>query len=248
MSNPYETERLVAEYLFFHYAGEDETSGGHPVPREALNFPVRVVAELVDPARGARTALDLGCAVGRSSFELARVARSVLGIDFSDAFIRSAEALKRDGHLACHVPVEGELTARFTARVPPDIDVTRVRFEAGDATALRPDIGKFDIVLAANLLCRLPEPSKFLQRLPELVAPGGQLLLATPFSWLSEHTVPEHWIGGRPATGPSREALWKALEPHFELQLAKDVPFLIREHSRKFQYGVSLGSRWIRRP
>ncbi|MCK9590056.1 MAG: hypothetical protein M0Q93_11935, partial [Terrimicrobiaceae bacterium] len=69
MSNPYETERLVAEYLFFHYAGEDETSGGHPVPREALNFPVRVVAELVDPARGARTALDLGCAVGRSSFE-----------------------------------------------------------------------------------------------------------------------------------------------------------------------------------
>ena len=248
MFNPYETEKLVAEYLFFHYADEDEVSGGHPVPREALNFPVRVVAELADPSRVPRTALDLGCAVGRSSFELARIAQSVIGIDYSSAFIRSAEALKHEGRLDCHVVVEGERTAPFTARVPADIDVSHVSFEIGDATALRADLGSFDLVLAANLLCRLPEPAKFLQRLPGLVAPGGQLLLTTPFSWLPEYTVPEHWIGGRPATGPSWDALRKALEPHFELQLSKDMPFLIREHSRKFQYGVPLGSRWVRRP
>jgi putative 4-mercaptohistidine N1-methyltranferase len=248
MPNPYETERLVAEYLFFHYAGEDEVSGGLPVPRDALNFPVRVVGELVDPARPARTALDLGCAVGRSSFELARIADSVLGIDFSAAFIRAAETLKRDGRLSCHVTIEGERTAEFTARVPEGVDAARVNFETGDATALRGDIGRFDIVLAANLLCRLPEPAKFLERLPDLVSPGGQLLLGTPFSWLPEYTAPEHWIGGREATGPSREALCKILEPHFELHLSKDLPFLIREHGRKFQYGISLGSRWIRRP
>jgi len=248
MSNPYETEKLVAEYLFFHYADEDEVSGGHPVPREALNFPVRVVAELADLARAPRTALDIGCAVGRSSFELARVAQSVIGIDFSSAFIRSAETLKREGRLACHVIVEGERTVPFTARVPAGVDVSRVRFETGDASALRADLGTFDLLLAGNLLCRLPEPAKFLERLPGLVAPGGQLLLATPFSWLPEYTAPEHWIGGRPATGPSWDALCKALDPHFELQLSKDVPFLIREHNRKFQYGVPLGSRWIRRP
>ncbi|MEI8313107.1 MAG: putative 4-mercaptohistidine N1-methyltransferase [Verrucomicrobiota bacterium] len=248
MGNPYETEKLVAEYLFFHYADEDEVSGGLPIPREALNFPVRVVGELVDPARRARTALDLGCAVGRSSFELARVAHSVLGIDFSAAFIRAAETMKREGRLGCRVPIEGERTAEFTARVPAGIDVARVSFETGDATALREDIGRFDIVLAANLLCRLPEPAKFLGLLPDLVSPGGQLLLGTPFSWLPEYTAPDHWIGGRDAAGPSWEALCKILEPHFELHLSKDLPFLIREHSRKFQYGVSLGSRWIRRP
>ena len=248
MDNPYETERIVAEYLFFHYAGEDEVSGGLPVPREALNFPVRVIAELVDPARPARTALDLGCAVGRSSFELARIANSVLGIDFSAAFIRAAETLKREAKLSCQVPVEGELMADFTARVPEGIHVERVNFEAGDATALRGDIGRFDIVLAANLLCRLPQPEKFLAMLPDLVLPGGQLLLGTPFSWLPEFTAQEHWIGGRQSTGPSRDALHKILEPHFELHLSKDLPFLIREHRRKFQYGISLGSRWIRRP
>ena len=248
MSNPYETDKLIAEYLFFHYADEGEVSGGHPVPREALNFAFRVVTELADPALAPRTALDLGCAVGRSSFELARIARSVIGIDFSAAFIRSAETLKREGRLACDVTVEGERTEPFTARVPAGVDVSRVSFETGDATALREDLGSFDLVLAANLLCRLPEPAKLLQHLPGLVTPGGQLLLTTPFSWLPDYTAPEHWIGGRPASGPSWDALCNALEPHFELQLSKDLPFLIREHSRKFQYGVPLGSRWIRRP
>lgn len=247
MVNPYESERLVAEYLFFHYASEGEVSGGRPVPREALDFPVRVVGELIDPARPSRTALDLGCAVGRSSFELARSARSVLGIDFSSAFIRAAETLKREGKLACRVPVEGERTEPFTARVPADIDASRLRFETGDATALRADIGSFDLVLAANLLCRLPDPAKLLERLPDLVNPGGQLLLTTPFSWLPEYTSPDNWIGGRPETGSSWEALSALLEPHFELQFTKDLPFLIREHSRKFQYGIPLGSRWIRR-
>ena len=247
MSNPYETEKLVAEYLFFHYADENEVSGGHPVPREAMNFPVRVVTELADPSRAPRTALDLGCALGRSSFELARIAQSVIAIDFSAAFIRSAETLKREGRLDCQVIAEGERTVPFTARVPVGIDVSRVSFETGDATALRENLGSFDLVLAANLLCRLPEPAKFLQHLPGLVAPGGQLLLTTPFSWLTEYTAPEHWIGGRPATGPSWDALCKALAPHFELQLTKDMPFLIREHTRKFQYGVPLGSRWVRR-
>jgi putative 4-mercaptohistidine N1-methyltranferase len=247
MANPYETEKLVAEYLLFHYADEDEISGGHPVPRDALSFAVRVVGELVDRSRPAHTALDLGCAVGRSAFELARIAESVLGIDFSIAFIRAAETLKRDGRLGCQVPIEGERSAEFTARVPAGVDAARVRFETGDATALRGDIGEFDIVLAANLLCRLPQPAKFLERLPDLVAPGGQLLLATPFSWLPQYTAPDNWIGGREASGASRDALCKILEPHFELHLLKDLPFLIREHSRKFQYGISLGSRWIRR-
>ena len=247
MFNPYETERLVAEYLFFHYADEEEVSGGHPIPREALNFPVRLISELADPVRSPRTALDLGCAVGRASFELTRLADSVIGIDFSAAFIRAAETLKREGELSCHVAVEGERTMPFTARVPAGIDVSRVRFETGDAADLRADLGGFDLVLAANLLCRLPDPATFLRRLPQLVAPGGQLLLTTPFSWLPEYTASDHWIGGTPSTGPSWDALCKILEPHFELQLAKDLPFLIREHSRKFQYGIALGSRWIRR-
>lgn len=245
MSNPYESARLVAEYLFFHYAEKDQFSGGRPVPTEALDFPVRVVTELRDPSRVVTRALEIGCAVGRSSFELARFAPSVIGVDFSSAFIHAARTLQRTGHLTCSVVIEGDRTFPFTAQIPAGVDTARVCFETGDAMALRPDIGRFDLVLASNLLCRLPQPGKFLQQLPELVSPGGQLLLTTPFSWLPEYTEPNQWIGG--TTDPSWEALCKLLEPHFELQFTKDLPFLIREHSRKFQYGIPLGSRWLRR-
>jgi hypothetical protein len=39
-------------------------------------------------------ALDIGCAVGRSSFELARGVKEVVGIDFSASFVRACNDLK----------------------------------------------------------------------------------------------------------------------------------------------------------
>ena len=65
----------------------------------------------------------------------------------------------------------------------------------GDATDLPGDLGSFDVVLAANLICRLAEPALFLQRLPGLVNPGGQLLMTTPFTWLADFTLPSKWLG-----------------------------------------------------
>lgn len=38
-------------------------------------------------------ALDVGCAVGRSSFEMARTFDEVVGVDFSGKFINAAKAL-----------------------------------------------------------------------------------------------------------------------------------------------------------
>jgi SAM-dependent methyltransferase len=111
---------------------------------------------------------------------------------------------------------------------------------------LRGDLGSFDVVLAANLLCRLPEPRKFLARLPSLVRPGGQLLLTTPFTWLDDYTPRDSWIGGRGDIS-SAEALTDLLSPHFELREQKDLPFLIREHVRKFQWSVAWGTRWVRK-
>jgi len=245
MSNPYESECLLAEYLFFHYpAGTDDEI---PLPREAWDFPKRVVDELLDRNAPMTRALDLGCAVGRSAFELARHVPEVVGIDYSRAFISAASELKASGEKSCMVQVEGDHQSPFVARVPVGIDRTRVEFEAGDAMDLRADLGGFDVVVAANLVCRLPEPARFFERIASLVIPGGQLLLATPFSWLREYTPEENWIGGR-VGGPSGwDALQDLLAPNFDLEFSKNLPFLIREHARKYQYGISLGSRWRRR-
>ena len=244
----YESDRLVREYLLFHYGEPEEILPWKHGPREALGFAVRCVRDLLNSSSVGRDAraLDVGCAVGRSSFELAGHCREVIGIDYSQAFIEAADKVRNAGSLDYEYAVEGDRTARAVARVPAGVDVSRVKFEVGDAMSLRADLGTFDVVLAANLLCRLPDPRVFLARVPELVKPGGQLLLTTPFTWLAEFTPREKWIGG---TGHNEIAdeLTRLLEPYFELKLSKEIPFLIREHARKYQWSVAWGSRWVRR-
>ena len=95
MSDVYETDKLLAEYLLFHYGSADEVlpaEGGWPAGmQEALDFAVRTVSHFSQGEVG--SSLDLGCAVGRSSFELARTSKEVIGIDFSANFIAGASTL-----------------------------------------------------------------------------------------------------------------------------------------------------------
>ncbi len=249
MSSPYESRKLLGEYLLFHFGSAGEILGSLPGPTEAVAFATRLVNELLDPSQlpTDAAALDVGCAVGGSTFELARHAVSVTGIDYSHTFVGAARILAESGSHSYEKVVEGGISDAGIARVPTEIDRSRVVFEHGDATALRADLGIFDVVLAANLLCRLPDPHAFLDRLPSLVRPGGQFLLTTPFTWLDEYTPRRNWIGATPESGRSFAVLKELLDPHFTLQHTVELPFLIREHSRKFQYTVALGSRWIRR-
>jgi putative 4-mercaptohistidine N1-methyltranferase len=246
--NIYESDRLVREYLLFHYGDPEEVLPWKHGPREALGFAARCVRELLNSSAVGRDArgLDVGCAVGRSTFELAGHCREVIGIDYSRTFVAAATKVREEQSVAYEYAVEGDRTGRSVARVPAGIDVSRVKFEVGDAMNLRADLGAFDVVLAANLLCRLPDPRVFLARVPDLVKPGGQLLLTTPFTWLAEFTPREKWIGGT-AESESADELTRLLEPHFELKSTKEIPFLIREHARKYQWSVAWGTRWVRK-
>ena len=66
-------------------------------------------------------AFDIGCAVGRSTFELAKVFDEVLGMDFSQAFIAKCQELKMTGLAKYGMTVEGELVEEKTAIIDPDI-------------------------------------------------------------------------------------------------------------------------------
>jgi putative 4-mercaptohistidine N1-methyltranferase len=218
----------------------------------ALEFPARCVSQCLDAARlpAQARALDLGCAVGRSSFELARHCAEVIGIDFSKQFIDLANRLRQRGSLRFKSCEEGELTRARRAVVPPDIDRRRVKFEVGDATRLRADLGEFDVVLAANLIDRLEAPMKCLERLPGLLRPGGQLIVASPYTWLASYTPRKNWLGGFARGGrpvKTFDALRRILSPHFKLARRLDLPFLLREHARKYQLGISEASVWVRR-
>ena len=174
----YETEDLLQQYLLFHYGEPDEQLPWDFGPRNGLEFPARCIREGLDAAALPSTgrALDVGCAVGRASFELATVFPEVVGIDFSEAFISAARTLASEGSLPISIRETGTICRQVLARRPEGVTGS-IRFEAGDAQDLRPDLGSFDFVLAANLLCRLGRPLAFLERLPGLLNPGGQLVI-----------------------------------------------------------------------
>lgn len=243
MSAIYETDKSLAEYLLFHFGTADEIL---PPPRtwpeemrEALDFPIRTAGHF--SAGLVSRGLDLGCAVGRSAFEMSRSCREVVGIDFSHAFIAAAQALAGGASLAYGRREEASLVTPLEARLPVGIDGGKSRFLQGDAMDLPSDLGSFDRVHAANLLCRLPEPQRLLERLPALVGPGGELVLATPCTWLEEFTPPENW----PPAG-TFEWLASQLGSDFTLLRKADEPFLIRETARKFQWTSSLVTVWRR--
>jgi putative 4-mercaptohistidine N1-methyltranferase len=248
----YESDRALGEYLLFHYGQPHEVLPWPEGPVAALDYPVRCVTECLDAARLPKEArgLDLGCAVGRSTFELARHCVEVIGVDFSHRFIAAANQLREHGTLAYRFVEGGQLTVAADAVVPADIPRERVKFEQGDAMALRADLGQFGVVLMANLVDRLRDPRRCLAQLPALVRPGGQLILSTPCTWLEDYTPSAKWLGGFIREGkPVRtlETLRQLLEPEFELKQARDLPFLIREHARKFQWSVAQASTWVRR-
>jgi len=246
MGDTYESETLLNQYLLFHFGSSEEQFPYAFNMSEAFDFPVRCVKQGVDIGTLNKTerALDLGCSVGRSTFELANSFDSVIGIDYSSSFIRAAQELKsRGAHLVNYLE-QGTQVKQSEVSVDPEINRALVSFEWGDAQNLRHDLGSFDFVLACNLICRLPEPTLLLDRLSELVRPNGQLFITTPFTWLEEYTPRSNWLGSDGKD--SFNGLQSALGKHFKLSKQWDMPFLIREHSRKFQFTIAQASRWVR--
>ncbi len=236
----YESQKLLNEYLLMHYGTSEErmpwTLGGIG----DLDFVSRTV-EFFTPKR-VGLSLDLGCAVGRSSFLLSKTSDKVIGIDFSQSFIDAANQMKEHGSIAYEIHEEAERSVDAVALMPEGASPEKVSFAQGDALDLPAGFKGFDRVHASNLLCRLPEPMLFLERLPQLLASGGEVVLATPFSWLEQYTPKEKW-----PQGDSWEWLQAAMKEYFTLKQETDEPFLIREHARKFQLGVSKISVWVRR-
>lgn len=242
----YESDKLLSEYAEFHYG--DSYFG---VP----NFP-KALSELAIqslPSKPARTALDLGCATGRATFELARHFDHVTGIDFSARFIGLALKLAQQGVLRYTMATEGDLVnyqERSLAALALNDVVDKVSFWQGDACNLKPQFTGYDFILAANLIDRLYSPRQFLSAIHERLNIGGVLMLTSPYTWLEEHTPREEWIGGYKKDGENvttLDGLKAILGQHFTLlQTPVEVPFVIRETNHKFQHTLSEVTLWER--
>jgi len=240
----YETDQLTAQYCDAHYG---------PGHFEVPNFPKSCAEICLELTKGRARghALDLGCAVGRASFELARGFDRVTGLDFSTRFFRLAVKMLEDGYLRYALPEEGEILS-FHELALAELGLEEVRkkvqFFQADACNLPEKFTGYDLVLAANLVDRLYSPRRFLTSIHERMNPGALLVITSPYTWLEEFTQKEEWLWGyREAGEPvwTLEGLTAALSPRFRmLGEPRDVPFVIRETRRKFQHSVAELTVW----
>lgn len=247
MTNPYETDELLNQYMAFHfgssYFGVD-------------NYPARCAELCIEfmGSRPRRKALDLGCAVGRSSFDLARGFNTVVGVDLSSRFIDAANRMQAGETLPYFLHDEGELGRSVEVSLL-DFDFSdisnKVAFEVGDACNLDSTHSDYDLIFAGNLIDRVNDPAAFLTDLQHRVVPGGLLVISSPYTLLEEYTPKSNWIGGLKQSGEARtvlQGMQTVLAPHFQIVRAPmDVPFVIRETSRKFQHSIAEMSVWERR-
>ena len=155
----------------------------------------------------ARRILDLGCAAGRTSFDLAAGAPAalVLGIDTNFALLRLARRVAATGvvrYARRRIGIAYD-TRSFAADLPGR---ERVDFWACDAAALPVAPAAADAVAALNLLDCVPEPHRLLTGIARALRPGGAMLLATPFDWSTRATQVGGWIGGHSQRGAGEGA------------------------------------------
>ena len=251
MPNYYDRQTQLNEYLVFHYGDDEDILNWEFGPKQALGFHQRLV-NCIDKQRISSNSrgLDLGCAVGRVTFELARYCESVIGIDYSEQFIAQAQSIKLTGKVKFKLTREGMLGDLVERRLPRQIDRERVSFRQADAEELPESIGKFDVVILANLLDRLAHPQKALAHLSAITNPGAQVVICSPFTWWDDFTSSGERLGGfvrNDQEVTSMDTIETLLRDDFQIIDMQDQPFLIREHERKYHFSVAHVGIWLRR-
>lgn len=254
MTDFYEDQQTLYEYLVFHYGTPELLMPWSFGPQESVGFPERIAhlfQKYYPKTAGSHDklrALDVGCAVGRSSLELSKHFDEVIGIDFSEAFVQAAKNMARAGSSACKYRIQGEQFQDITLRLPTGVLPEKVDFMQGDAMQLAAmELGNFDLILASNLICRLPDPSVFLKEVAGMLSENGVFVLSTPYTYLESYTAVNRWLGGQKNAQTAEEAVFSRLSEQLELLDKTDTPMLIREHQRKYQWTVCQVSVWKRR-
>lgn len=195
----------VSSYAWDAYAdldpGEPVEPGEGPRPGAGRRC-VRQLLDLAGEIKTVERVLDLGCAAGRTSFDLAirHPGALVLGIDRIFALLRVARGAAH-GRVSYPRRRIGLVYDRRTFAVNLD-GSEQVDFWACDALALPFDSGTADLVAALNLVDCVSDPPRALAAMAEVVRPGGTILLATPYDWNTRATPVERWIGGHSQRAP----------------------------------------------
>jgi len=186
--------------------------------------------------------LDIGCAVGRSTFEVARHSGGLtLGIDLNFSQLRLAQQVLLEGRIKFPLKRTGIVYDRheYEVDIPHRSDVD---FWACDASVLPFENDQFKFVSALNVLDTVNSPMMFLKSVSDVLIEKGQFLLSTPYDW-SPPVPLQNWLGGhapyKAHRGSSETVLRNRLSPQnpeVKLAITAEIehhPWQVRVHSRR---------------
>jgi SAM-dependent methyltransferase len=172
-------------------------------------------------------ALELGCGVGRALFELSHTADAVVGLDRSGALLRAAHRLLRGEELHYARRMAGRNYAAASLRAPER--AANVALVCADALDPPFAPGGFHRVVALNVLDNVASPRALLHQMHQLAAPGGELVLASPFAWRDGIVDESERLPGADPAASLRDEL-RALGCTIEDEA--DLPWTLRRDAR----------------
>ncbi|MCD6184418.1 MAG: methyltransferase domain-containing protein [Deltaproteobacteria bacterium] len=183
----YNSKNMLSSYLWSHFADIFKD----PEATEAY----RVWSSFFRKTEG--YALDIGCSVGRLSFELSKTHSNVVGIDTSIAFIEKARELLRNKKLKFDMIMEGLITEKRSCEFNDDWNFDRVEFIVADALAIPFPGNFFSTVTSINILEKVSSPIRHLMDINRVLSETESMFVfSDPFSWDETVSPPEHWLGG----------------------------------------------------
>lgn len=232
----------LSSYTWDHYGSFDPAESFPTPPGAIVTVLERCLELLTRTDRG--PILDVGCSVGRTTFELAeRSGQLTLGVDLSFPMLRLARGVLRDSQVDYARRRVGLVyeQRRFDVAFQHSESVD---FWICDACALPFRVGTFGIAVALNLLDCVPSPLDMLRSLVRVLSTAGEFALCTPYDWSGSATVPEAWFGGHSPrsahAGNSADVLRTVLTPGANpaslateiLGEIDDLPWHVRLHER----------------
>ena len=236
----YNSKGMLSAYLWSHFGDLLQDPGATDAYRKW--------ASLVRMSDG--LALDIGCSVGRLSFEMSRFHRRVVGVDTSYSFIENARKLLLKKKVGFDMIIEGMITERRECGLNGDWRYDRVEFIVADAMALPFPGSNFNTVCSVNILEKVPNPIRHLAEVDRVLADrSGRFIFSDPFSWDENVSHPDSWIGGsREGMNPGRGAAairrlmssdTRLFNPPLEIVEEGDISWKIRKTENLWEHITS---------
>lgn len=243
--NSFETDEAICQQLDSHY-GEPVMS--LPLYPKQLAQEVMTYVNLQGVAKS--KVLDLGCGVGRCSFELAAYFERVDGVDFSAGLIQHPVKLQQKHRVRYTIEQSGDVLDYNEVDLKNlglGESVDKVNFSQGDASNLKNIFNGYDAIVLQNSLERTYDPQQLLQTLATRLNKGGLLFIASDYNFSEQHTEKQKWLSGIKVNGENVvgiDGLHAILSPTFELVDDKELTRVVKKNQRNFAVSQCQLSVW----